>query len=62
MYTIVGRLLFLIMVGIMVFALDTIFAYTLGVIVLLDAIYNVVIMAVYHKWTNKVQASFQSFA
>ncbi len=56
-YTIAGRLLFMVFVGIMVSAMRYDFAYAMCGIVIINAAYNAVVMAIYFDRTAEVRRS-----
>ena len=53
-FTIPGRLLFMILAGVIELSIRNVFGYIVCVLTLLAAVYNVIIMAMYPEWTKKV--------
>jgi uncharacterized membrane protein len=58
-YTIPGRLLFMIMAGILAVSLGTDFGYVMCAVTITAAVYNAVVMSCYPDWTAKVRLSNQ---
>ena len=54
LYSSVGRLLFMLFLGILMFALSNPFGYAMGVITIITAVANATVMACYHERTSRL--------